>query len=66
MKKSIHNITNSGNPLIVKKIQGKNLEAILLFMDFSKAFDSIHRQKMEQILLVYGLPKETYNHNNGR
>ena len=24
-----------------------------------KAFDSIHRGKMEQIILAYGLPKET-------
>ena len=30
-----------------------------LFIDFSKAFDSIYRGKMEQILLAYGLPKET-------
>ena len=30
----------------------------ILFVDFSKAFDSIHRGKMEQILLAYGLPKE--------
>ena len=30
-----------------------------LFVDFTKAFDSIHRGKMEQILLAYGLPKET-------
>ena len=30
-----------------------------IFVDYSKAFDSIHRGKMEQILLVYGLPKET-------
>ena len=29
------------------------------FVDFSKAFDSIDRGKMEQILLAYGLPKET-------
>ena len=27
--------------------------------DFTKAFNSIHRGKMEQILLAYGLPKET-------
>ena len=27
--------------------------------DITKAFDSIHRGKMEQILLAYGLPKET-------
>ena len=26
-----------------------------------KAFDSIHRGKLEQILLTYGLPKETVN-----
>ena len=31
----------------------------MLFVDFTKAFDSIHRGKMEQILLAYGLPKET-------
>ena len=37
----------------------KNLQATLLFVDFTKAFDSIHRGKMEQILLTYGLPKET-------
>ena len=30
-----------------------------MFVDFSKAFDSIHRGNMEQILLVYGLPKDT-------
>ena len=34
-------------------------EATILFVDFSKAFDSIHREKMEQILFAYGLPKET-------
>ena len=36
----------------------KKLQATLLFFDFNKAFDSIHRGKMEQILLAYGLPKE--------
>ena len=37
----------------------KNQEATLLFVDFSKAFNSIHRGKMEEILLTYSLPKET-------
>ena len=37
----------------------KNLEATQLFIDFTKAFDSIHRGKMKQILLAYGVPKET-------
>ena len=32
---------------------------IVTDVDFTKAFDSIHRGKMEQILLAYGLPKET-------
>ena len=42
------------------KVYGqKNLQATLLFVDFTKAFDSIHRVKMEKILLAYGLPKET-------
>ena len=30
-----------------------------MFIDFSKVFDSIHKRKMEQILLAYGLPKDT-------
>ena len=44
---------------ILEGVRVKNLEATILFVDFSKAFDSIHIGKMEQILLTYGLPKET-------
>ena len=44
---------------ILEGVRAKNLQASLLFVDFSKAFDSIQRGKMEQILLAYGLPKET-------
>ena len=40
-------------------VRAKNLQATILFVDFTKSFDSIHRGKMEQILLAYGLPKET-------
>ena len=32
---------------------------LTIFINFTKAFDSIHGGKMEQILLVYGIPKET-------
>ena len=39
----------------------RNLNAVLLFVDFSKAFDSIHRGKMEEILLAYGIPAEVVN-----
>ena len=40
-------------------VRAKNLQATILFVDFTQAFDSIHRGKMEQILLAYGLPEET-------
>ena len=43
----------------IEKFRAKNLQPTLLFVDFTKAFDSIHRGKMELILLAYGLPKET-------
>ena len=44
---------------ILEGVHAKNLEATILFVDFTKAFDFIHRGKMEQILLPYTLPKET-------
>ena len=44
---------------ILEGVQAKNLQATLLFINCPKAFNSIHRGKMEQILLAYGLPKET-------
>ena len=44
---------------ILEGVHTKNLEATILFVNFTKAFDSIHRGKMEQILLAYSLPKET-------
>ena len=42
--------------LTILGVCAKKLQATFLFVDFSKAFD---RGKMEQILLAYGLPKET-------
>ena len=44
---------------ILEGVRAKNLQATLIFVDFSKAFDSIHRGKMEKILLAYVIPKET-------
>ena len=43
---------------ILECVWAKNLQAAILFVDLTKAFDSIHRGKMEQILPAYGLPKE--------
>ena len=45
---------------ILEGVRSKNLQATILFVDFTKAFDSIHRGKMEHILLAYGLPKKPW------
>jgi len=36
-------------------VKAKNLQACLLDVDFSKAFDSVRRGKMENILIAYGI-----------
>ena len=43
---------------ILEGVRANKRESTILFVDFSTAFDSIHRGKMEQILLAYGLHKE--------
>ena len=48
---------------ILQGVWAKNLQATLLFVDFTKASESIHRGKMEQILLAYGLPKKKKKKN---
>ena len=41
---------------IIEGLKDQNLPLALLFIDFSKAFDSIHRERMFQILEAYGVP----------
>ena len=48
-EESIHDLTIFDYPLNFRCTR-KNLEATILFVDFAKALDSIHRGKMEQIL----------------
>ena len=49
---------------IMEGVQAKNQQATLLLVDFIKAFDSIHRGKMERILRAYGKPEENRSSNN--
>ena len=46
---------------ILEGVKSKNLPLTLLFIDFSKAFDSINRNKIEFILRKYGIETEIIN-----
>ena len=41
---------------IIEGVKANNLAAVLVFIDFKKAFDTIHRGKMMKILKAYGIP----------
>ena len=42
---------------VIEGVKAKQLPAILTFIDFKKAFDSIHRGKMIKILRAYDVPE---------
>ena len=41
---------------IIEGMKAKNLPLAVVFIDYSKAFDSIHRERMFEILEAYGIP----------
>lgn len=44
---------------IIEEVKNYNLPAVISFIDFKEAFDSIHRGKMFRILQAYGIPPHT-------
>ena len=42
---------------ILEGVRRKQLPAVITFIDFKKAFDSIHRAKLMKILRAYGIPE---------
>ena len=43
---------------LLEGVKDKNLSCIMTFIDFRKAFDSIHRGKLMDILRAYGVPEK--------
>ena len=43
---------------ILEGARAKNLSAVMVFIDFKKAFDSVDRVTLMKILLAYGIPKK--------
>jgi len=41
---------------LIEEVNARNRSAIILYVDFKKAFDSIHRGKMLKILKTYEVP----------
>ena len=43
---------------MIEVFKAKQLQAVITFVDFKKAFDSIHQGKLMKILSTYGVPKK--------
>ena len=46
---------------LIEGVKSKNMNAIITYVDFRKAFDSIDRGRMFKILIAYGIPQPLVN-----
>lgn len=46
---------------VLEEARNYNIDAVLVFVDFKKAFDSVDRNKMFNILALYGIPSKFIN-----
>ena len=46
---------------IIEEMRNANRKRTLVFADFKKAFDSVDRQDMFEVLDLYGIPQEIYS-----
>jgi len=46
---------------IIEKVQARDKSVYLNFIDFKKAFDSVHRDTLWKILRCYGIPEKILN-----
>ena len=46
---------------LIEGVRSHNLKAVITFVDFKKAFDSVHRGRMMNILKAYGIPDKLVN-----
>ena len=47
--------------ILLEGVKSKNVPVVFTFIDFKKAFDSVHRGKMIKILRSYGIPDKIVN-----
>ena len=46
---------------LIEGVKSRNRKAVILYIDFRKAFDSINRKKMKKILKAYDIPPNLLN-----
>ena len=43
--------------ILIEKVKNSENEALIIFIDYSKAFDSVKHEKLFQVMVEMGFPK---------